>query len=46
MKKAAIMKRSVLYIETGKFNHALTDINEMLLEDMGNSEAFYFKGFI
>lgn len=46
MKKAAIMKRSVLFIETGKYGNALSNINEMLKEDASNSEALYFKGFI
>lgn len=46
MKKAAIMKRAVLYIETKMYQPALDDLNWMLEEDALNSEALYFKGFI
>jgi hypothetical protein len=46
MKRAAVMKRAVLFIETQKYQEAKNDIALMLKEDPGNSEALYFKGFI
>lgn len=46
MKRQALIKRTLLYIEMKAYDLALEDIEALLEIDATDSEAYYFRGFV